>query len=314
MAVIVTKFEPLSSYTITPKTGATGNYAKALAISAQKPVSSSPSRPTSEDYVTLSATRSTSNAIRSLSDAESFVTVGKNALNNIKSLLEDLDTITQRLESEVDPNYRSELSQEGTTILDELNRISNETTYNYKQVLDAGITNFSIDMDGSDPHSTSNLSVSVANLPASAENLGLNEITANSLETDTTNSRSSINSALSIVRNSLTTLTDTENKISQITSGYGTRIGMESQFKTIDSANKYSESKTTSNSTESIILATKELTKDQLTNLHKLSETRVRDLLLTQEEESTNSQTPYNQLPQSNNSIDNTIDNTVSKN
>jgi flagellin-like hook-associated protein FlgL len=232
----------------------------------------------SSDAVSVSISRNTSRALRSLSDGASYINTAEEALEGINSLLNQLDNIASRIKNEVNPTQRDDLAAEGAEILSEIDRIASETESNDRSVFSGEPLYVSADLDGADFSSNSLVTVSVAGLSASTEKLGLGDLDSAALESDPTSARDSIDNAQSIVREQLSALDSSRAGLSQSVAAYGRRSAMS------DSAaiTNFSEARSTAEGIFSDMMS--EMATQFRAETSRLDSQRVQTLLTTPEE------------------------------
>jgi flagellin-like hook-associated protein FlgL len=179
--------------------------------------------------------KSLEQAERKLSVASSYVNSAQNVASEINSLLSKAIDISAKLSNSLPPNTQEQLAQEAKSLLDEINTITSNATYNDESIINAGQKQISINLNPTDNSSGSSFTVNVHSVALSVNDLGIADITASDFITSPSTVITTLESAKQIVSNQQTLLNDSEGQIHNIIS----QAGLESYVKTNDEKEFY---------------------------------------------------------------------------
>ena len=178
-------------------------------LSVQTPeVSSSRSDAT---RVSLSAGERAENSARQkISDASSVVSIAGSAVTEVENILGEVLSLAEEIKNEVNPSRQDELAQEAVAKLQEIDNIASSATFNDSSVIDAGKQDFSVSLEGIDSDSTK---ISVSNINATREGLGVDNISAQSFVDDNEGTQNTIKAARSQVNELQLSLSDSNAQV-----------------------------------------------------------------------------------------------------
>lgn len=164
-------------------------------------------------------------AVRTLSDANSYVSVSEDAVTKIGELVDKASAIAETLTGAVTADQRTALSSEAQSLINEINTVVSKAEFNGRSVINNGTQQFTVDFASGSGNSDKAFSVTVENIRASVATLGLSSLTTSSFA----NSPSTAISALTNAQASITAihaaLAGNAADISNIAEQYGLKVG-----------------------------------------------------------------------------------------
>lgn len=146
---------------------------------------------------TQSASQRSSDRIRNLSDATSFIDIGKDAVENVDAILRKQKSLAEAIESEVDPTKKAKLATEAADLTSEISRIESAATFNNQAVINSGAKRFSFDFNPHDLNSSSTVSIEVANIGIDAVSLGTSGLTSSVFQNQASAAVDTVEAAIS---------------------------------------------------------------------------------------------------------------------
>lgn len=164
---------------------------------------------------------STSKALRSLSDASSYVSIAQNATASVQRLVDEAHTIASTLEGEVTPDQRESLSAYADSLLSEIDSIVSDAELNDQAVIDSGEVNFLVNFNAADASTSNTYNVNVLDVPISQASLGLSGLTASNFSDSPTATLTTLENAQASLSQTATNLKTSENQIADIANEFG---------------------------------------------------------------------------------------------
>ena len=167
--------------------------------------------------------RATQDALRTISDSASFISVAASAANDITRLLKEAADIATQYDTEVDADRKLSLRNSFSEKLNAANNITSSATFNDESVINAGETTFQYDLNGGSLSSDTEFRLTVPNIDLSASGLGLTDyLNKNSLDTYGADAAlDAVASALETVGGVKTALQDSANQINSFAESIG---------------------------------------------------------------------------------------------
>ena len=128
---------------------------------------------------TTNSSSGTESALRSISDASSYLSVASSAASSIEDLLGQLGDVYTSLQNTLDPAETDILNGEAYELLLEINAVASASTFNGSSVVDGGNQTFLFSLDGESlaaGSSSGSVAVTIANVALSATALGLPDV------------------------------------------------------------------------------------------------------------------------------------------
>jgi hypothetical protein len=121
-------------------------------------------------------------AVRTISDASSYISVAQYATDEVSSLVDKARSIAESLATEVDQRRRDALASEGAAVVGRIDEIKADATFNDQQIIDGGGTTFDLNLDQAANNSDDRFLVRVSDVRISSADLGLNTLTEANFE------------------------------------------------------------------------------------------------------------------------------------
>ncbi len=193
MAVNSIRIGSLSSRSLTEVSAQFRTSGSATSSSSQDPIDSAQLSKTAAERA---ASRERQRAYSTISDAASYISVADNAATEVTRLLKAASSASTQLETEVSESRRADLQYEVYAYLKAVDQVAANATYNDSSIVDAGPTEFSYELDGSDQSSATNFRLSVSDIALSTTSLNLSSITLENILTDPTSATAAIEDAI----------------------------------------------------------------------------------------------------------------------
>lgn len=166
----------------------------------------------------------TSQALRNLSLAKSFVDVAAGATSEVNRLVNDSIDLAKEITNEVNPNRRQELSSEAASLISAIDSVATNATVNGFATVDAGPQTFQFNMTPGDTTSDHALQLTIANVGISRSDLGLDSIDSSSFDTDNENTIDTLESAQVQLTNVAASLKSANSDVKTVAQHFGIQI------------------------------------------------------------------------------------------
>ena len=159
-------------------------------------------------------------SLKALSDTDSFLSIAKNAVGEIDSLLDRISKIKDVLDTSITAEQRSTLEDEASEVLSQIETVQQNAEFNESSVINAG----TFDVQFSQRNSTTGeiSSITVPNIATTSSQLGISTLTASSLTSSTASE--TISTARSILSDTSSLI---DAKLSEVRSAVETQAPVE---------------------------------------------------------------------------------------
>jgi len=172
----------------------------------------------------LAQQRQSNRALRNLSDASSFVSIGEQATTEIARLIDQSKTVAKTIEKTVDPVRKAELAEEANSFISEIDKVVKSATVDgTRSVVNFGAQNYSFNLDGSDLSSQSKDSVFISNIAVSRSDLSLDNLNSAQFAQDPSGVVSKLDEAKNRVNFASTNLQAAQKDIDSVADKFGIR-------------------------------------------------------------------------------------------
>lgn len=139
--------------------------------------------------------RGAEDAVRTLSNAATYVNLAEGATNQVESLLEKARQNSEALKTEVDPTKRAALANDGASFLTEIDTVVSAVQLNDNSVVNGGVRSFSFDFRPEQPLGDSTFTFDVANFALTSSDLGVSSLNSAAFEEDAEGTTDTIEAA-----------------------------------------------------------------------------------------------------------------------
>ena len=180
--------------------------------------------------------RSSTQAARAISDATSVVSIAAGAADEIERLIGNLESVQAQLDTLLTPTQQTALESEADSLLEEINTVAEEATFNGQSVVNSGAQTIEFDLDVADENSSTAVAIQIPNVAVDSESLGINTLTGAGITADPESAKTTLTAAKAQVRAVQSSLESSESQIN----GAAERAGLTAQIES-DNASRLTE-------------------------------------------------------------------------